>query len=74
MFWPTRLQDDRARPRLAFMATARGFGYHPLRCNAHWGDSMKIAAAVFAATALLTASAAQADAGEDLLKKNGCTA
>ena len=35
---------------------------------------MKIAAAVFAATALLTSSAAQADAGEDLLKKNGCTA
>jgi cytochrome c len=56
------------------MATARGFGYHPLRCNAHWGDSMKIAAAVFAATALLAASAAQADAGEDLLKKSGCTA
>jgi cytochrome c len=35
---------------------------------------MKITAAVFAATALVAANAAQADAGEDLLKKNGCTA
>jgi cytochrome c len=35
---------------------------------------MKIAAAVFAAAGLLAASAVQADAGEDLLKKNGCTA
>ena len=35
---------------------------------------MKIAAAVIAAAGLLAASAVQADAGEDLLKKNGCTA
>jgi cytochrome c len=35
---------------------------------------MKIAAVVIAAAGLLAASAVQADAGEDLLKKNGCTA
>jgi cytochrome c len=35
---------------------------------------MKIAAAVFATAGLLAAGAVQADAGEDLLKKNGCTA
>ena len=35
---------------------------------------MKIAAAVLATAGLLTAGAVQADAGEDLLKKNGCTA
>ena len=35
---------------------------------------MKIAAAVFAAAGVLAAGAVQADAGEDLLKKSGCTA
>lgn len=35
---------------------------------------MKIAAAVIAAVAVLAAGAVRADAGEDLLKKNGCTA
>jgi cytochrome c len=35
---------------------------------------MKIAAAVLATAGLLAAGAVQADAGEDLLKKNGCTA
>jgi cytochrome c len=35
---------------------------------------MKIAAAAFAAAGLLAAGAAHADAGEDLLKKSGCTA
>jgi cytochrome c len=35
---------------------------------------MKIAAAVLATAGLLVAGAVQADAGEDLLKKNGCTA
>jgi cytochrome c len=38
------------------------------------GDSMKIAAAVFAAAGVLAAGAVHADAGEDLLKKSGCTA
>ena len=35
---------------------------------------MKIAAAAFALTGLVAAGAVHADAGEDLLKKNGCTA
>jgi len=35
---------------------------------------MKIAAAVLATAGLLAAGAVNADAGEDLLKKNGCTA
>jgi cytochrome c len=35
---------------------------------------MKIAAAVLAAAALAAAGAVHADAGEDLLKKAGCTA
>jgi cytochrome c len=35
---------------------------------------MKIAAAVFAAAGLFATGAVQADAGEDLLKKSGCTA
>jgi cytochrome c len=35
---------------------------------------MKIAAAVFAAAGLAAAGAVHADAGMDLLKKNGCTA
>lgn len=35
---------------------------------------MKIAAAVCAAAGLLVAGVVQADAGEDLLKKHGCTA
>jgi len=35
---------------------------------------MKIAIAVFAAVGIVAAGAAKADAGEDLLKKNGCTA
>lgn len=35
---------------------------------------MKIAATVFAAASLLAAGVVQADAGEDLLKKSGCTA
>ena len=35
---------------------------------------MKIAAAVLATAGLLAAGAVHADAGEDLLKKNGCTA
>jgi cytochrome c len=35
---------------------------------------MKTAAAVFAAAGLLAAGAVHADAGEDLIKKNGCTA
>ena len=35
---------------------------------------MKIAAAVLATAGLLAAGAVEADAGEDLLKKNGCTA
>ena len=35
---------------------------------------MKIAAAAFAAAGLLAAGAVHADAGEDMLKKNGCTA
>ena len=35
---------------------------------------MKIAAAAFAAASLLAAGAVHAQAGEDLLKKSGCTA
>ena len=35
---------------------------------------MKIAAAVFAAAGVFAAGAVHADAGEDMLKKNGCTA
>jgi cytochrome c len=35
---------------------------------------MKIAATVFAAAGLLAAGVVQADTGEDLIKKNGCTA
>jgi cytochrome c len=35
---------------------------------------MKIVAAVFASAGLLAAGVVQADAGEDLLKKSGCTA
>jgi len=35
---------------------------------------MKIAAAVFAVAGLVATGAVQADAGEDLLKKSGCTA
>jgi cytochrome c len=35
---------------------------------------MKIAAAAFAAASLLAAGAVHADAGDDLLKKSGCTA
>jgi len=35
---------------------------------------MKIAAVVLAAAGLIAAGAVQADAGEDLLKKSGCTA
>ena len=35
---------------------------------------MKIAAAAFAAVGLFAAGAVHADAGEDMLKKNGCTA
>ena len=35
---------------------------------------MKIAAAAFAAAGLFAAGAVHADAGEDMLKKNGCTA
>jgi cytochrome c len=35
---------------------------------------MKIAAAVFAVAGLVAAGAVQADAGDDLLKKSGCTA
>jgi len=35
---------------------------------------MKIAAAAIAALGVLAAGAVRADAGEDLLKKNGCTA
>ena len=35
---------------------------------------MKIAAAALAAAGLFAAGAVQADAGEDLLKKSGCTA
>jgi len=38
------------------------------------GDSMKIAAVVIAAVGVLAAGAAAAQSGEDLLKKNGCTA
>jgi cytochrome c len=38
------------------------------------GDSMKLAAAMIAAAGVLSIGAAQADAGEDLLKKSGCTA
>jgi cytochrome c len=35
---------------------------------------MKIAAAVFAAAGLFVTGAVHADAGEDLIKKSGCTA
>ena len=35
---------------------------------------MKIAAALFAATGIAAAGLVHADAGEDLLKKSGCTA
>jgi cytochrome c len=35
---------------------------------------MKVAAAAFAVAGLFAAGAVQADAGEDLLKKSGCTA
>ena len=35
---------------------------------------MKIAAVAFAAAGLLATGAVHADAGEDLLKKSGCTA
>ena len=35
---------------------------------------MKIAIAVFAAVGVVAAGAVKADAGEDMLKKNGCTA
>ena len=38
------------------------------------GVTMKIAAVVFAAAGLFATGAVQADAGEDLLKKSGCTA
>jgi cytochrome c len=38
------------------------------------GDPMKTVAAVFAAAGVLAAGVAHADAGEDLLKKSGCTA
>jgi len=38
------------------------------------GDSMKFAAAIIAAAGVSFIGAAQADAGEDLLKKSGCTA
>jgi cytochrome c551/c552 len=38
------------------------------------GDWMKFAAAIIAAAGVFSIGAAQADAGEDLLKKSGCTA
>jgi len=38
------------------------------------GALMKIAAFAFAAAGVLAAGAVHADAGEDLLKKSGCTA
>jgi cytochrome c len=38
------------------------------------GDAMKLAATMVAAVGLLGMGFAQADAGEDLLKKSGCTA
>jgi cytochrome c len=56
------------------MAAPPLFGYHAVPCNATSGDSMKIAAAVFAAAGVLAAGVANAQSGEDLLKKNGCTA
>jgi cytochrome c len=56
------------------MATRRAFGYHPPVAMHIQGDRMKFAAAVIAAASVVAAGAAQADAGEDLLKKSGCTA
>jgi cytochrome c len=38
------------------------------------GDSMKRVVAIMAAAGVFSIGAAQADAGEDLLKKSGCTA
>jgi len=38
------------------------------------GESMKFAAMLLAAAGIAVAGVAQADAGEDMLKKNGCTA
>jgi cytochrome c len=46
----------------------------PSVATINFGDSMKIATAVVAAAAAFAACAVQADAGEDLLKKSGCTA
>jgi cytochrome c len=56
------------------MAGPDRFGYHAIRFTHYSGDAMKIAVAVFAAVGVAAAGAVSADAGEDLLKKNGCTA
>ena len=57
------------------MAIRGSFRYHSGRFPTFLdGVSMKIAAVVLAAAGLLVTGAVQADAGEDLVKKSGCTA
>jgi cytochrome c len=59
------------------MAIAGAFRYHAGRFyfpEIIYGASMKIAAIALAAVGLAVTGSALADAGEDLLKKSGCTA
>ena len=56
------------------LAHAARFGYDAGRRSPTNGVTMKIAATAFALAGLFATGAVQADAGEDLLKKSGCTA
>jgi cytochrome c len=56
------------------MATVDTFGYHARRAMLISGDSMKTAFTLIALGGVFVVGAVQADAGEDLLKKSGCTA